>query len=150
MLAPGAQEPCQEVLPWDGVPCPAAGRERTRFPLPPAACRVLVWMEESMVLPAAMAFSHPHPHLDVCGVCSVTCLLVGAEGMCITALGNAACTDPCSVLPVCCYQWSLLPISCPSPGLGISFPALPSVVDEESSAVRGDCALPGRPRQSWD
>lgn len=38
------QELCQEVLPWDGVPCPTgAGREGDL--VPPAASRVVVWMD---------------------------------------------------------------------------------------------------------
>lgn len=124
------QEPCQEVLPWDGVPLPCRGEERGadgrgRDLVPSATSSLQGGGVDGGVHGASSNNGiFPPPHLDLSDVSSETCLLVGAEGMCMTALANAACADSCSVLPVHCYQWSLLPISCPSPCLGIPLPAL--------------------------
>lgn len=91
------QELCQEVLPWDGVPCSAgAGREGDLVP-----CATGSEQGGDVHGGVRGASSNngifPPPHLDLSDVSSQTRLLVGSEGMCITALANAACIDPGNV-----------------------------------------------------
>lgn len=91
------QEPCQEVLPWDGVPLPCGGEERGadgrgRDLVPSATSSLQGGGVDGGVHGASSNNGiFPPPHLDLSDVSSETCLLVGAEGMCMTALANAAC-----------------------------------------------------------
>ena len=83
-------------------------------------------------------------------------LLVEAEGMDIIALAKTTCSGLCSVLHVCCYQWSQLPFSCPSPELSVSPTsecfAKSSLLLQLKRPVLcgGGHSHPGQPQQSWD
>lgn len=148
-------------LPQDGVPCPemlspalgwcslpsggTLGVKGTWWPLPGTACRVVLWMEESMMLPAAMVFSRPHIWIFLMfPVKTARCALQHRQMQ----------LELTRALSCLCFATSGHCSPSPAPGLGVPLPASQRAAlccNEECSAVRRGSSCSPRPAtESWD